>query len=548
MISTASTPGLYFTVAPRQNEASPLRTDVAGFVGRTRRGKVGIPIRVEEWRGYLREFGGLSADSSTTYAIRGYFENGGQVAYVVRLYESVSENAGVASAIWQVGKLDETTKKWTADSPAAFKFAEYFVEATSPGTWGNDVIVRFRFRKKGPRQDPKEKPEVDINVTARGEAPEYFAGVPLCKIESTIAKRSLLIRIRPNPNTESADSDLEAGPNHLEWELKLSKGNDGGKVRPPHYLDAIDKLGGENRQTVTDESLTDPSVEAALLAVPGLYEDIDDSNDQREVVLRLLDQAERLHDRLVVLDLPTQRSAAEESGLIDGSFEWFEDIQKNEPMRLRSAAVYHPSVRVPDPLGGVARPVRCVPPSGHVAGLISRLDRERGPHHTPANATLFDAVDTTRSYDQRKQAQFQDAGVNLIRCFPGRGLVVWGGRTLDARREYQFIAHRRLIHQLVRAIRRVADPLVFDPNTPELRLKIMRAITTVLLEAWRTGALKGNRPEEAFRVACDDQTTPPEEQDLGRVICEIEVAPAVPMEFILLRVALGAEGKLEVFE
>ena len=123
-------------------------------------------------------------------------------------------------------------------------------------------------------------------------------------------------------------------------------------------------------------------------------------------------------------------------------------------------------------------------------------------------------------------------------------MQVWGGRTLERRDPAgRFVAHRRLIHRLVRAIRRVAEPLVFENNGPELWLALTRAVTTVLLEAFRAGALKGARPEEAFRVHCDDQTNPPEERDLGRCVCEIEVAPAVPMEFITLRVALSARRR-----
>jgi uncharacterized protein len=215
---------------------------------------------------------------------------------------------------------------------------------------------------------------------------------------------------------------------------------------------------------------------------------------------------------------------------------------------MRAAAAYHPRLWVPDPLGAIAKPLRSVPPSGHIAGSISWLDRQRGAHYTPANASLFDAVDVSRVFEKAEQARFNDEGINLVRCFPGRGLVVWGGRTLARDPEGRFIAHRRLIHRLVRAIRRVTEPLVFDINGPELWLTIVRGITTVLLEAWRAGALKGNRPEEAFRVQCDDKTTTPEERELGRVLCEIAVAPATPMEFILLRVALSTDGVLEVFE
>jgi phage tail sheath protein FI len=109
------------------------------------------------------------------------------------------------------------------------------------------------------------------------------------------------------------------------------------------------------------------------------------------------------------------------------------------------------------------------------------------------------------------------------------------------------VAHRRLLHLLVRTIRRVAGPLVFDVNSPELRLTLVRTLTSVLLETFRTGALAGARPEQAFRVVCDDSNNPPS-QDPGQVVCEIDVAPAVPMEFIRLRLVLGQDRGLEVIE
>jgi len=123
---------------------------------------------------------------------------------------------------------------------------------------------------------------------------------------------------------------------------------------------------------------------------------------------------------------------------------------------------------------------------------------------------------------------------------------VWGGRTLD--RTTPFVAHRRLLHRLVRAIRRVAEPLVFETNGPVLWFTFVRSVTAVLLDAWRAGALAGTRPEEAFGVVCDATTNPPEEIDAGRCVCNIEFAPAVPMEFILIRVALSRDGSLEVLQ
>jgi phage tail sheath protein FI len=260
-------------------------------------------------------------------------------------------------------------------------------------------------------------------------------------------------------------------------------------------------------------------------------------------------EAERLHDRMVLVDLPFDSAIATVPLTTDRIISAVDSLRNVfEQHERRAAALYHPLVWLQDPLGLSAAPQRLVPASGSVAGLISRIDRERGAHHTPANAVLYDAVDVLQTFDLVDQGRLNEAGVNVIRCVASRGLAVWGGRTLDTRREGRFIAHRRLVHRLVRAIQRVAQPLVFDINGPELWLTLVRGITSVLLEAWRGGALKGARPEDAFRVKCDDETNPPEERDLGRVTCVIEVAPAVPMEFITLRVELGREGNLEVFE
>src|SRR5689334_10121813 len=126
-------PGLGFAVKPPAAEPSPLRSDVAGFLGRTRRGPLGEWVRVEGWRAYLRVFGGLTAEADTPYAIRGYFENGGQVAYVRRLAGPLSK--GTASAELPLGRLDSGTLAFTADSPvpAFFQAASYRIEAATPG-------------------------------------------------------------------------------------------------------------------------------------------------------------------------------------------------------------------------------------------------------------------------------------------------------------------------------------------------------------------------------------------------------------------------------
>ena len=109
-----------------------------------------------------------------------------------------------------------------------------------------------------------------------------------------------------------------------------------------------------------------------------------------------------------------------------------------------------------------------------------------------------------------------------------------------------FVAHRRLVHRLVRGFRRVAEPLVFETNGPTLWLALARAMTTLLVEVWRGGGLVGERPDEAFFVRCDQTNNPPQAIDEGRCLCEVGIAPATPMEFITIRIALRRDGSLEV--
>lgn len=552
MSKTAKAPGLSFTAVQRQAEESPLRSDVAGFIGRLRRGPIGELRRVEGWRSFLREFGGLDEDAVSTYAVRGYFENGGEVAYVARVGLIAPPDAeptvGKAVAVWDVTKQDG--KAALALPPLGFGFMTYRIEASSAGDWAHDTSITIDYRREG----LSGVPEIDLATKVPQEPTHYLLGLPLRLptgrtftevtgwpeelpesqlLPKLVEQRSHLIRLQP---VAERPAGIEAGPRTLHWEftLRFNAPSDDQITRcrqllKYEYFEAMTKF----------EDMS----EIALVALPGLCEDFNlqpnhQPIDRQEIVGTLLDQAERLSDRLVLIDLDEKRGISNELDL----------IRDGDEGRLRNAAAYHPWLSVPDPLGGIRRPLRKLPPSGHVAGVISRLDRERGAHHTPANAPVYEAVDTAKSFTPDEQAALNDSGVNLLRCFPGNGIQVWGGRTLALDADKRFVAHRRLIHRLVRAIRRVAEPLVFDINGPELWLVFVRAVTTVLLEAWRAGALKGERPEEAFRVQCDEKLNPPEEQDLGRVVCEIDVAPAAPMEFILLRVSLSGDGKLEVFE
>jgi hypothetical protein len=546
MALTFTNPGLYFDVREAAPEQSPLRSDVAGFIAQTRRGPIGKPIRVDGWIDFERHFGGLNSGMLAPYAIRGYFENGGQIAHIVRV---AGAETRTASASWRVGNLG-ITGEWSPAAAAGFCHQNYQIFATSPGIWANYLRVSIHYHKQG----ASGQPEIDIFVKHNDQSVEYIAGIQLKNhdIDSSISKptsdnqdplvnqisaRSDLIRVKPiGKNLEPLKKSQ--GPIELNWKLNLTEGGlKESNVEPPRqddpprridYLNSVRALIG--------------IPEVAIISVPNLHKDLSPAFTL-EVLQNLIGEAERLRDRLVLLDLPENLNGSEEA------VNWANSIRGNLKIKdRRAAAIYHPHVVVRNPLGSILHPQLSVPPSGHVAGLISRLDRDRGAHHTPANELIENAVDVVETFNTTEQASLINAHINLLRCVPSRGLQVWGGRTLDFESSSRFVAHRRLLHRIVRAIRRVAEPLVFDTNGQEIWLALTQAITTILFEAYRGGALKGVRPEEAFRVRCDAQTNPPEQRDLGRVLCEIEFTPAAPMEVIRLLVTLTREGKLEVFQ
>jgi uncharacterized protein len=541
MSSAPTIPGLYYASAPKPANPSPLRTDVAGFYGRTLRGPVGVPWRVKGWREYNVVFGGLAAGAMTTYALRGYFDNGGDVAYVVRVLGAKSQ---CASATWAAGTFNAATNKLDPDWPGAAGFAaiQFLFKASSPGDWANGTTIDVRYWARG----SSGVPELEIEVAPPGEAAEILTGIDPSSIADEISGVSKYLQIESSGLPTGLGLGLlsaSTGPGYFEWPtITLSGGTSVAPVKE-EYLAALTALGDQ--------------IEVALVVCPDLYgTDLYNASDANrtanvvDVITCMLQQAQRLHDRLVVLDVPPEQ--ADPVAAVD----WIDTNFRNLPPPvvplnesvLQNGAVYHPRLMVPDPLGAPSTPLVCVPCGGLVAGVISRLDQQEGAYMTPANAPIQEAVDLARTFDAHDQAAIYSGGLNLLTCSPSQGLLVWGGRVLGTEVPGGFVAHRRLIHLLVRAIRRVAEPLVFDPNGPQLWLAFVRSITTVLLEAYRAGALQGATPDQAFRVRCDATTNPPDQIDNGMVVCLVQVAPAVPMEFITLRIAVSAQGQLEVFE
>jgi phage tail sheath protein FI len=189
-----------------------------------------------------------------------------------------------------------------------------------------------------------------------------------------------------------------------------------------------------------------------------------------------------------------------------------------------------------------------VPPSGHVAGIWGRNDDTRGVHKAPANEVIRGALAPELQLTRAEQDLLNPVGINCIRAFPGRGIRVWGARTLSSDPAWRYLNVRRLFNYLEESILGGTQWAVFEPNDVALWAKLRRTISAFLVNEWRRGALFGLTPDEAFYVECDEETNLAETIDLGQVICEIGVAPVKPAEFVVFRLAQFSGGASLVSE
>jgi phage tail sheath protein FI len=203
------------------------------------------------------------------------------------------------------------------------------------------------------------------------------------------------------------------------------------------------------------------------------------------------------------------------------------------------AALYYPWFTVLDPVSGTNI---AVPPSGHIAGVWARNDDTRGVHKAPANEVIRGAIKPETRLTKGENDLLNPMGVNCIRAFPGRGIRVWGARTLSSEGEWRYLNVRRLFNYLEESIMEGTQWVVFEPNDDALWARIRRSIAAFLVNEWRKGALFGLTPDEAFYVKCDRETNPAEGIDAGQVVCEIGVAPVKPAEFVIFRLAQFSGG------
>ncbi len=316
--------------------------------------------------------------------------------------------------------------------------------------------------------------------------------------------------------------------------------NGGGKSYV--YLMGVTNIDSSIRENQADKLglyAFDDIDDMALMVVPGL-----NVNQQRE----MLEHCEIRKDRFAILDGPIVSDGnmdipASNKGFGALYVPWLKITRPSWFVGEQDIKVTGPNRRK---LIKTEKNELFVPPSGHIAGIMARVDTERGVHKAPANEIVMGITGLTQNINRIEQGQYNDRGINVVREFKDRGIRVWGARTLATKSDpsWKYINVRRLFIMIEQSIMVGSQWSVFEPNDHTLWKKLTRDVRAYLMRVWRSGALFGQTAEEAFYVKCDDETNPRYLIDAGQVNVQIGICPVKPAEFVIFSVGQWDGGGL----
>jgi phage tail sheath protein FI len=517
---TYQSPGVYVEeVASGARPLEGVGTAIAAFVGLAEAGPFNTPTLVSNWTQFSSTFGSFVSGSYLAHSVYAYFQNGGGNCYIVRIgqngatdgsngRESSSPKELTAGPSAEIGRL----KVRVLD--AAAKDGEYSVEITDPvAEDAGEDMFRVVVKRNG-----KVAEEWDRASFAKGKQ----------NVVTMINTASKLIQVEDLGAT--GIERLASGEVALVAEVPPT-------ALPSDRLSADDYVGDVAERTgfAGLEAIED----ITMLCVPDLMSAYQqgaiDLDQVQAVQLAMIAHCELMGDRIAILDPPPGFNAQQIR-------EWRVDKARYDSAY---ATLYWPWVQTMDLSTGK---LGYMPPSGHVAGVWGRNDDTRGVHKAPANEVVRGVIDLEVNITRNEHDLLNPEGINVIRAFPGRGIRIWGARTLSSDPAWRYLNVRRLFNFLEKSILDGTNWVVFEPNDDALWAKIRRTIASFLVMQWRAGALFGASPGEAFYVKCDAETNPAEGIDAGQVVCEIGVAPVKPAEFVIFRLAQFSGGASLVSE
>jgi len=514
-VPTYLTPGVYVEEVPSSSATlSSGPTAVAAFVGFTAKAPTDDPSDPEgakprlvtNWTQFEKLYGGFVEGAVLPLSVYGYFNNGGSMAYIVRIPNTVPSNEPAHLALTSGDRALGPAVEFTTTEPDA------------------DVTVTINPEPGTDDGDDDAPPTFEVIVSGDGDdEPETFSGVTLGSISDSINGTSTKVQVETMIDVDQLAADLQtiptgsfevekAAPTTVPVPGKAFNGSESARTGISGLVIAEDVTMVMVPDLVTAATKDDGSIDMGMW---------------KSVQLALINHCEAEANRMAVLDAPPGMSPQQVK-------EWRSDEAMYDSA---FAALYYPWINVDNPAASNGNTTINVPPSGHLAGVWARTDETRGVWKAPANEIVRGALDVELNITKAEQGLLNPIGINCIRPFGTQGIRVWGARTLASNTDWRYINVRRLFNTIETAIMNGTQYAVFEPNDQTLWEGLKRTVGSYLRGMWRDGALFGSTAEQAFYVKCDEETNPPDSIDAGKVVVEVGIAPVKPAEFVIFRIA-----------
>ncbi len=498
------------------------------------------PQLVTNWTQYVESFGGFVEGAFMPHAVYGFFLNGGSRCYVLsvktipKAQAALLGNDGKPHLIVRAKQagFDGLRLRVKVDVPESSSSSGSSSSSSSKSSkGGKDDDDKSSGAGSKSSTDPFTVTVEREKVAGGWQVKEVLQDVTLTEVDTDDGKR-VQVAYKENKMPQFIELVVpENGamatiwPRSQQQSLQIDKALLVPASSEEFQGDVSSRTGVEGLEALDDVTML--VVPDLMTPMPG--QEKPNLDTIKAVQTMMIGHCERMGDRVAILDAPPAMTPQEIR-------KWRMDIAGYDSSY---AALYYPWIEVRDP---VQKRNISIPPSGHMAGVWARTDTQRGVHKAPANEVIQGATGLSFNITKGEQDVLNPIGVNCIRAFPGRGIRVWGARTLSSNASWRYLNVRRLFNFVEKSIENGTQWVVFEPNDRTLWARVRRDVTAFLREVYRTGALFGSNPSEAFYVKCDDELNPPESRDLGRLIIEIGLSPVKPAEFVIFRISQWAGG------
>ena len=515
---TYAAPGVYVEEVPSsQKVLTAAATAIAAFVGFTGRAPDddpsdpdGVkPRLVTSWTQFENLYGGFAQGCMLPIAVRGYFDNGGTIAYIVRIPNTTPSGQPSQLALPAADKvlgapLDVTSIEPDARISVVVTSSDVGPEHEGPNPFNLSVVEGGQTVESF---DDLTVTPGDRNVEKVVNAASTKVKVKL-NIEPKLDVSSMIDVMKPGtfPLAQAPSTPVPVNGRRFAGSESARTGINGLAIAEDVTMVVVPDL-------ITAATKPDKTVDLGLW---------------KAVQTTLITHCELHGNRMAVLDAPPGMNPQQIK-------EWRSDTAMYDSA---FAALYYPWIRVenPTPSNGADAEL-LIPPSGHIAGVWARVDETRGVWKAPANETIAGCLDVEYPVTKAEQSLLNPIGINCIRPFGTRGIRIWGGRTLASDTDWRYLNVRRLFNMVETTILDGTQWAVFEPNDVKLWEGVKRTLTGFLTGLWREGALFGTSADQAFFVKCDAETNPPQSIDEGKLVVEVGIAPVKPAEFVIFRIS-----------